>query len=461
VASSEHPRVFVTADMLAGLAHRIGRAGSFSAESFARLTDRVATDLAGRTDWDAVYSGCDLDLYLHAFSYESPGGYGSEQRSAAEMRAAIGAKPDLAPPAGAAIVAARDALYAVLIAQGAPRRAGAPRGGDAAALAKRILVAWSTRGFRGTDGRFIRAPTQFCDGRGRFDPLFENGVGLQIARGVVYSVHAQDLLESLGALDAQEATVLDAFHSAMFDLIGEASRFRFALPGLNRPDQLCELYSNHVASHLVGMLAVARLLDDRRRFEAVLGGDSVISVPIPWTAYFDHAIYGTGDTPIACMPNSGPDALTSHPAYQSPIVAPGEIEDRYRNANPLQGIGYPAGVLSWLFASAELMRNAGFDAYGYTGRHGQSIEMATTYYACLARGAGFGQTVTAENARDCPDFGQYLGKVVKPLEIPIMIGALRFPGDTVITRLDAAAKTAVLGGTGFGYDPLLFGRWTD
>ncbi len=42
---------------------------------------------------------------------------------------------------------------------------------------------------------------------------------MAISRGIVYSVHAQDLLMYRGALDENEARELYAFHSAIFVLL--------------------------------------------------------------------------------------------------------------------------------------------------------------------------------------------------------------------------------------------------
>jgi hypothetical protein len=113
--------------------------------------------------------------------------------------------------------------------------------------------------------------------------LTQTAVGLQIGRGVVYSVQVQDLLQSIGALGAAEVAELNGFHVAMFELLREAANFRFTLPELaNRPDRTCERYSNHVAANLMGLLSIARLVDDRRRFEAVLNGnDRSIPVALP------------------------------------------------------------------------------------------------------------------------------------------------------------------------------------
>jgi hypothetical protein len=459
-SSAQHPRVFMTPTDMSDLVRRINSSASFSAQTFAKLSNKVKADLAASVDWDAVYSGCDLDIYLHTFSYEPASGYANEIRAESQLKSAMNVKPGLASPAGAAIAASRLALYAALVKAGAKTPAGAPDTGQAEALAKRILLAWASRGFRNQKGSFLNRAEQFCDGQQRFNRLEENGVGLQIARGVVYSVHAQDLLQSIAAFNAAETTKLNAFHTAMFDLIGEASNFRFTLPELNRSaDTRCELYSNHVGAHMAGLLSIARLLDDGRKFNAVLSGnDRSTPVALPWTVWFNHAVYGENDKPIACYKNKGADRSTSPDSFQTPVVAPGEIEDRYRNHNASQGFGYPLGVLAGLLNMAVLIENAGFDAYGYRGAHRQSIEMATQYYACYGKYVGFKKTVTAENARACPDYQQYVGQIVSGLEINIVMGAYHFPRNGAITELEAVAKA---GAGGDLLDTIRFGRWRE
>jgi hypothetical protein len=273
-SSAQHPRVFVTPAELTNIVRRINSTGSFSAQTFSKLANKVQADLAANVDWDAVYSGCDLDIYLHTFSYEPASGYANETRAESQLSTAMNVKPGMSSPAGAVIVASRLALYAALVKAGARTPTDVPSDGQAVALAKRVLLAWAKHGFRDQNGNFLNKAEQFCDGQQRFNRLEENNVGLQIARGVVYSVHAQDLLQSIAAFNAAETTQLNAFHAAMFDLVREASNFRFTLPELNRSaDTRCELYSNHVGAHLAGLLSIARLLDDGRKFNAVLYGD--------------------------------------------------------------------------------------------------------------------------------------------------------------------------------------------
>jgi hypothetical protein len=458
-SSAQHPRIFVTPTDMNDMVTRINSSGSFSAQSFARLANKVKADLAADVDWDAVYSGCDLDIYLHAFSYEPTTGYADEIRTTSQLGSAMHVKEGMSPPTGAAIVASRLAIYAALVKSGAKPPTGGPSSGEAADLAKRILLAWANRGFRDQGGNFLSRAEQFCDGQRHFNVVVQNGVGLQVGRGIIYSVHAQDLLQSIAAFNSAQTNQLNVFHASIFNLIREASNFRAALPQMNGPATICERYSNHVGAHLLGLLAIARLLDDGRKFNAVLyGNDRSIPVAIPWTNWFNHAVYGENDKPIACHKNTGPDSLASHPSFQTAVVAPGEIEDRYRNANAAQGFGYPLGVLAGLFEMSELMKNAGFDALRYRGTHHQSIEMATHYYACYGKNVGFKKTATADNARACPDYRQYIGQIVNGLETDIVMGAYRFPGNSAITELEPAAKAAAGADV---LDAIRFGRWRD
>jgi hypothetical protein len=458
-SSAQHPRVFTTQAELNDLVTRINSSRSFSAQSFVRLSSKVKVDLAANVDWDAVYSGCDLDIYLHAFSYEPMTGYADEIRTTSQLGSAMHVKEGLAPPAGAAIVASRLAIYAALVKSGAKTPTGGPSSGEAAALAKRILLAWANRGFRDPKGNILSRAEQFCDGQQHFNIVVQNGVGLQVGRGIIYSAHAQDLLQSIGAFNSAQTNQLNVFHAAIFNLIREASNFRAALPQMNGPATICERYSNQVGAHLLGLLAIARLVDNGRKFNAVLyGNDRSIPVAIPWADWFNHAVYGEHDKPISCHKNTGPDSLRSHPSFQTAVVAPGEIEDRYRNANSGQAFGYTLGVLTILFNMADLMENAGYDAFEYRGTHQQSIEMATQYYACYGKNAGFKKIVTADNARACPDYQQYIGQIVNGLETDIVMGAYRFPGNSVITELEAAAKVAAGADV---LDATRFGRWRD
>jgi hypothetical protein len=115
-------------------------------------------------------------------------------------------------------------------------------------------------------------------------------------------------------------------------------------------------------------------------------------------------------------------------------------------------------TLERIVDSAEVLKNAGFDGYGYYGAHRQSIEMAIDYYACYARGAGFGKAVTEENSKGCPDSAQYYGKIVNGVDPMVTVGAYRFPVDAALTELEPTAKQAETIGS-FALDAILFGKW--
>jgi hypothetical protein len=64
--------------------------------------------------------------------------------------------------------------------------------------------------------------------------------------------------------------------------------------------------------------------------------------------------------------------------------------------------------------------------------------MATRYHACFGKQPGFKNTATADNARSCSDFQQYIGKV--GMENAVAIGTHRAPGDATITEVEVPAK---------------------
>ncbi len=450
VSGAAHPRVFTTLADLKDLVARINRPGTYSAQRFRQLADQVARDLASLRDWDATYSGCLLGPYLYAFSYEPQDGHD------AETHAALKLAPDVKAPAGGAVVASRLALYAALIKDGAAAPKGSPRADHAAALAKRILLAWADHGFpRGRDGRFLSASALACDASAKAAQYVDSAFPVHLGRGAVYSAHAQDLLQSIGALDVSAERRLNAMHAALFDLIREGYNQEEGLP---QPE--CQRSTNGGANATAALLSVARLLDDKRRFNAALtGNDHAIAVVLPWVRLFDGAIYGVGDKPVPCYLNTGPDGLHSGAGFTTSIVAAGEIQDRYR-AGVSQTFGYPMFTLERLIDAAEILRTAGFDPYRYRGNHEQSIETALQYYACYGKTPGFYQTVARDNARACPNYEQYYGKVVNGVDANILIGAYRLPESRAITAVEQAARESAASGA-FSLDAILFGKWRD
>jgi hypothetical protein len=264
------------------------------------------------------------------------------------------------------------------------------------------------------------------------------------------------LLQSFGAPSANEVSRLNAFHEGVFELIRQGANKSMGLP-----QPACQRFGNGGSNGLAALLAIARLLDDATRFDAVLnGGDRVTVVLLPWRRFLDGAIYGNADRPVECYLNSGPDALHSSPGFTTSVVAPGEVQDRYRNVGLLQTFGYPMFSLERMIDAAEVLRNAGFDPYAYRGNHGQSIEMAIQYYACYGKTPGFYKSVSRDNASDCPNHEQYNGKVVNGVDANVVVGGFRFPQNSAIVAAESAAKQASANGA-FALDAILFGKWRD
>jgi hypothetical protein len=86
--------------------------------------------------------------------------------------------------------------------------------------------------------------------------------------------------------------------------------------------------------------------------------------------------------------------------------------------------------------------------------------MATQYYACYARGAGYYKPVTADNSASCPNAAQYAGKIVNGVEVNVLIGACHFPGNKAIIDVEAAGRIAS-SSPASPQDYLIFGKWRD
>jgi hypothetical protein len=134
---------------------------------------------------------------------------------------------------------------------------------------------------------------------------------LTLSRGVIYSVHGQDLLQSIGALSADEEARLDAFHRHMADAIRAINNEEFDRNMKWKYSD--EVYNNQFASHLTSLLAIARLSDDKAMLAAVLDGGAG-AVKLPWTVLFDHLIYGPADRPLLHItPNNDIDRRAAIP----------------------------------------------------------------------------------------------------------------------------------------------------
>jgi hypothetical protein len=455
-SSGAHPNLFATNAEIIEIARKTKTSGTFSAHMFGSLRQRVRADLLSNTDWSATYAGCDLYTYLHLFSFEPLTGYSNETRSEQQLQSAARVKDEMAAPKGAAIVAARLALFASLVRAGAGTEEDRTTAKSAIEISKSILTRWAVAGFPRDDQGVSSSLDRFCV-TGLPKTAAWSTIGLQISRGIIYFAFAQDLLQGLQEIGTETLRTLNTFELNMYSLISNAHNFKFERSAISLKD--CERLGNSNGSELTALLSLARLLNDPQKFEAVLaGGNPNIQIALPWTTYLNLTVYGDGDRPNSCYPNSGPTGRLSHPSFETRTVVRGEINDRYRNSNPLQSIGYSMFTLENLYRSAEILVHAGYDPYGYRGLHDESLEASTELFACYGRSAGFSREVNASNATICPNFLQYDGKIVNGVERNILIGAYRFPENSAINDLNERAKSEC---AKMPVDPLLFGRWRD
>jgi hypothetical protein len=74
------------------------------------------------------------------------------------MNTAMHTRAGMRSPTGDAPVAARLAIYASLLNSGAPALPGSPSRKEAAALSRRIVLAWAAHGFRDAQDQYKQKP---------------------------------------------------------------------------------------------------------------------------------------------------------------------------------------------------------------------------------------------------------------------------------------------------------------
>lgn len=407
--SGDHPFVFGSAGGL----QRLASAPSASAsKALATLEQRVHSTLKNPSKIPAPATGCNLDGYLHGLTSEN---------------------------GGAARMAAELASYAYMVGLG--QKYGDPSlAKQAGFTARSILTGWAKVSLRDAVGRAMDV-SEFCDASGNSTDATRFAVGLQIARGMPFWVHAQDMLLALNLLDRNDRSSLDSFLTSIFGLIRNAANYRAKGSNLD-----CNRYSNHVSVQLAGLIAIARLLGDRNGLEdAAFGAHR--GVLIPWTSQVTTTIYGPRAKVLNCYPAGSPDFA------QLPTAQPGELVDRYR-ARDAQTLGYPMFSLTHLLMAGRIIADAGYDAFGPIGDRANPMKSALDYYApFFTKNLSVDQArVTSATAR--PGVAQYANKIISGVDgvtiegkdgllLPYLLGAFAFPNDVAIRSvIDKAASFA-------------------
>lgn len=403
-----HPFVFATPAQLKVFLDR--RGGTFE-RARAVLEQRARAALEDPSRYTTPYSGCILNRYLYALTYE----YG-----------------------GAARVAADLATYAYLESLGSgygdPSLATRARN-----TAKQILLRWSTEGFR--EGAILRSKlNQYCDDQGKNTQAVEFEIGLQIGRGMPHWIHSEDLLTGLRAFNSEEIRTLKSFTTDIARLIRYSANKRATLA---RP--ACNVFINYVSVSLNALLAISRYRNDSEALvETAFGGKK--QIVIPWTTQVENNIYGPGTKVQRCY-----EGASKSKYFQTAQIEVGEIVDRYR-AGEHQSLGYPLYSLRHLIMGAEIITQSGFQVYSSADNHGNPIQSALRYY-----GGYFAKLLSAETTRipggmQYPNSAQYAGKIIstskgKTIEgaddllVPFLLGYSVFPEDKILQDVITRAKS--------------------
>ncbi|MGI4800451.1 MAG: hypothetical protein ACRYG8_41770 [Janthinobacterium lividum] len=321
------------------------------------------------------YSGTDLGQYMAQFSVF--GGHGS----------------------GAALIALSLAFYHQIHLLD-PSFGDAATDAAAANGARAIIWSWASAGFR-PGGKLISSYQTFTgvDANGtptRPDAIYAS-VNLQIGRGMFPLVLAQDIMQS--TTPAEHNVTINAFLASMRDMLIQAANRHYA----NSNTFDCHRYDNQADAGMTGLLALGWYTGDMDLVNDLAGVPTAPKLlSWTWPQQVEAQIYGTGEGARSCNPQ------TSVGDKYNPVAARGEITDRERN-EPHQSIGYPTGSLESLMQAARMFRKLGFDAYHFTGPHGQGIQAALDYYAQYYTAYASVGPATIPATGTIPDIAQYAG----------------------------------------------------
>ncbi|MGI4796159.1 MAG: hypothetical protein ACRYG8_19300 [Janthinobacterium lividum] len=355
---------------------------------------------------ETTYSGTDLNTYLNRFSVVTSG------------------------QGGAALFALSFAYYHFLYSLNIGFGDSAT---DAAAAfnARQILYIWAATGFR-QNGQVIADYQSFTgtnsDGSEMTPADVWSGVGLQIGRGMLPFVAAEDIM-SAGTFSNHEA-IIQNFIVSMRDMLIGAANFHYD----SSPYYDCHRYDNQAATVMTSLLALGWYTGDGALVNSLAGVPGYTSLEWSWPQQVEAQIYGVGEPARTCN-----EQTTFYDKY-NPITVLGELTDRERN-EPYQPFGYPTGSLESLMQAAHMFKDLGWDGYGFTGPDGQSIKVGIDYYAQYYAAYGSLTPASIPDTGTIADFAQYAGDAYVPtgggedvmggdgLVWPYAIANTIYPGD--------------------------------
>ncbi len=200
-------------------------------------------------------------------------------------------------------------------------------------------------------------------------------MGMLVARGTLPLVWTYDLLHDYpGMTEADKAQVQEWF-GVLVERIKEGTQRWVDNDFFGQ-----QYYQNHIASEVLGLLAIAYATGDQELAQYAL--DCPLN-PRDFREMITGAILMSGDSPYGGEPGEFP-------------VHTGEIYDRYRHfalgghykdnvTKPDRGLQYSHLTLRQLTLAAEICRQNGLDMYTYTAPGGENLELAYDFLSDFYR----------------------------------------------------------------------------
>ena len=417
---TQHPFVFGSkAQMEALLADRSTHTNIQLA--LQNLEQNVNQEIGNGSAYTTPYNGNDITQYITKFSY------GDDEAN------------------NATSVASDCAMYSYL------HSLDPTYGNDATAkqaqdLSKNILLNWANGGFpRDKNGKVTENIFQF---NGEPDGLAPPDVALQIGRGMPAWTNAQDLLMAQGAFSSGEQQQLNGFLGGLYNLMKVGNNYTTEN---DWGSTYRTRFSNRQSNALLGMLSIAALQGNRSEIEDLAYGAKG-DILDPFTRQVDGNIYGindhvgnnSGTTGPSNDGAKGPDNSqpTGSPSeYQISTAAPGEVTDRERMGLG-KVFGYPLWSLQQLSLCASILDQYGFNASGYKGNHGQSIQLGMEYYShYFSKYLSTHTNQLPPTSDGTPSYEQYVG------------GLTSYSGGATIDGTDHSLEPFVIGRTMYLNDP--------
>src|SRR5690606_24863743 len=192
------------------------------------------------------------------------------------------------------------------------------------------------------------------------------GTSMMISRSLFPFLCAYDILKNSPHLDKESEIILRSWFLSLVPQVKEGIYIWHQNDYFKKQE-----YQNHLASHVLGVLALGVVLEDQSLIQLAIDSDDN---PRDLYELISGCILMEGDKP--------------HHREGSHLPPPesGEIYDRYRLVtNPLKGLGYAHLTLSQLAMAARICYNNNLDVFAYTAPGGEKLLLPFEYYSDFYR----------------------------------------------------------------------------